>query len=109
MCPMTVMKMFVAAVGTGLLLFVQGIAPQATAKVLRFGHLWDGTGLMDSVSVVIEGTKITSVGGRVTVPSGAEDIDLTKYTAIPGLIDLHTHVTYYWDHAPGTTPLRQGG
>ena len=34
----------------------------------------------------------------MTVPSGAEDIDLTKYTAIPGLIDLHTHV--YWGVAP---------
>jgi len=106
---MTVVQVFAVAAGAWTWLSVQGIAPQATAKVLRFGHLWDGTRLTDSVSVVIEGTKITAVGGRVTVPSGAEDIDLTKYTAIPGLIDLHTHITYYWDHAPGTTPLRQGG
>jgi len=101
--------MFVVAAGAGLLLFNQGIAAQATARVLRFGHVWDGTRLMDSVSIVIEGTRIAAVGERVTVPSGAEDIDLTKYTAIPGLIDLHRHITYYWDHAPGTTPLRQGG
>jgi len=34
--------------------------------------------------------------------------DLRKYTAIPGLIDLHTHITYYWDRTPGTNPRRQG-
>ncbi|MBK9110030.1 MAG: hypothetical protein IPM92_17105 [Saprospiraceae bacterium] len=24
--------------------------------------------------------------------------------AIPGLIDVHTHVTYYWDKTLGTNP-----
>ena len=42
------------------------------------------------------------------VPKGAREVDLRRYTALPGLIDLHTHVTYYWDRAPGTTPLKQG-
>ena len=32
---------------------------------------------------------------------------MRSYTAIPGLIDLHTHVTYYWDRKPGTRPLGQ--
>ena len=39
------------------------------------------------------------------MPAGA--IDLRRYTAIPGLIDLHTHMTYYWDRQPGTRPLGQ--
>jgi hypothetical protein len=34
-------------------------------------------------------------------------VDLTRFTGIPGLIDLHTHMTYYWDPASGTTPLKQ--
>src|SRR4029450_3108966 len=34
-------------------------------------------------------------------------VDLRRYTAIPGLIDLHTHITYYWDRKPGTRPLGQ--
>jgi len=105
---MTLLKPLVAAIGTGMLLFA--VTPQSPpAKVLRFGHLWDGTKLVDNASVVIEGNKITAAGARVTVPRGAEEIDLRTYTAIPGLIDLHTHITYYWDHAEGTTPLRQGG
>ena len=36
-----------------------------------------------------------------------EVIDLRKYTGLPGLIDLHTHITYYWDRQPGTRPRGQ--
>src|SRR6185295_17213060 len=32
----------------------------------------------------------------------AKEIDLRKYTALPGLIDLHTHMTYYWNRDPAT-------
>jgi imidazolonepropionase-like amidohydrolase len=74
--------------------------------VAQFGHLWDGTRLMDDVEVVMEGGTISSVTpGRKDLQSGA--IDLRRYTAIPGLIDLHTHITYYWDRKPGTRPLGQ--
>jgi imidazolonepropionase-like amidohydrolase len=84
-------------------------AQPAATKALHFGHLWDGTRLIDKATVLVSGNKIVAVGGgNVRVPVGAEEIDLRKYTAIPGLIDLHTHITYYWDHAAGTTPLRQG-
>jgi imidazolonepropionase-like amidohydrolase len=34
-------------------------------------------------------------------------VDLSRYTALPGLIDLHTHITYYWDRQPGTRPRGQ--
>jgi imidazolonepropionase-like amidohydrolase len=34
---------------------------------------------------------------------GTETIDL-RYAGLPGMIDSHTHITYYW---AGTTPLRQ--
>ena len=78
---------------------------------LRFGQLVDGTGrtLRDAV-VVIDGDRIQSVGtGRAVIPRGAVVRDLRRYTAIPGLIDVHTHMTYYWDGAPGTNPWQQQG
>ena len=69
----------------------------ATPKVvaLRFGTLVDGTGrtLRDAV-VVVDGERIASIGtGRSAIPRGAIVRDLRRYTAIPGLIDAHTHMT----------------
>jgi imidazolonepropionase-like amidohydrolase len=41
------------------------------------------------------------------IPAGTKVLDLSRYTAVPGLIDVHTHMTFYWDESPGTTPYRQ--
>lgn len=80
----------------------------AQTKVIRFGRVWDGARMIDDAAVVVEGNRIVSVGaaGSAT-PAGAEVVDLRRYTGIPGLIDLHTHITYFWDRAPGTRPLGQ--
>ncbi|HUQ84313.1 MAG TPA: amidohydrolase family protein, partial [Gemmatimonadaceae bacterium] len=85
------------------------LSAQQTA--IRFGSLVDGTGrvLRDAV-VVTNADTIVSVGtGSSAVPRGARVIDLRRYTGIPGMIDAHTHITYYWDGAPGSDPWRQGG
>lgn len=87
----------------------QDPVPRTTA--LRFGMLVDGTGraLRDAV-VVVDGDRVTAVGtGTAAIPTGARVIDLRHYTALPGLIDVHTHMTYYWDGRPGTTPWQQQG
>jgi imidazolonepropionase-like amidohydrolase len=83
--------------------------PQPTSRTaVRFGHLWNGTQMLDDAVVVVEDTRITAVAtGAEAIPAGATAIDLRGYTAIPGLIDLHTHITYYWDRKPGTRPLGQ--
>jgi imidazolonepropionase-like amidohydrolase len=81
-------------------------APQPARTVLHFAHAWDGTRVLNDVVIVIEGGRIASLqDGQRRAP--AEAIDLSRYTALPGLIDLHTHVTYYWDRKPGTRPLGQ--
>ena len=75
---------------------------------IRFGHLWDGTRLVDDAVVVLEGDRIKSVAfGSSEIPRDAAVTDLRRYTAIPGLIDLHTHMTYYWDRKAGMRPLGQ--
>jgi len=84
-------------------------APQQTA--IRFGSLVDGTGrvLRDAV-VVTNADTIVSVGtGASAVPRGAHVIDLRRYTGIPGMIDAHTHISYYWDGTSGTDPWQQSG
>jgi imidazolonepropionase-like amidohydrolase len=83
--------------------------PQDDAvMVLRFRQVWDGERLIPNAAVVISGQRISAVGANLDVPKGAREVDLKRYTGLPGLIDLHTHITYYWDRSPGTTPLRQG-
>ncbi|GJG85475.1 Xaa-Pro dipeptidase [Gemmatimonadetes bacterium T265] len=84
-------------------------AAQSTA--VRFGRLVDGTGAVvrDAV-VVVDGDHVTRVGsGDAAVPAGARVVDLRRYTGIPGLVDAHTHMTFWWDRAPGTRPWAQLG
>ena len=94
-----------------VLLLVCGLVawtPQEPVTVLRVRQAWDGDRVIPNAAIVIEGQRIGAIGAKVAIPNGAREIDLRKYTALPGLIDLHTHITYYWDRAPGTTPLKQG-
>ena len=79
----------------------------AATKVIRFGKLWDGHRVVADAVVIVEGDRIQSVSSGGAIPAGAEVIDLRRYTGIPGMIDAHTHITYYWNGAAGTTPLRQ--
>jgi imidazolonepropionase-like amidohydrolase len=81
------------------------------ARALRFAKLVDGDGrVTQDATIIVDGDRIVSVGsGDGVVPSGVAVVDLRKYTAIPGLIDVHTHMTYWWDHAPGTKPFGPGG
>lgn len=79
----------------------------AAETVLRFGSLWDGTKVIRNAVVVIEGDVVKSVGTGA-VPANAKVIDLSRYYGIPGLIDAHTHITY-WAEAtprPGVRPTQ---
>lgn len=84
-------------------------AAQAQTKALRFAAVVDGTGrVIPNGVIVVDGDKVTRVlGARDALPANAQTVDLTRYTAIPGMIDVHTHMTYYWDPASGTDPWRQ--
>jgi len=84
-------------------------AGAATTTVLRFGKLWDGSKVVTDAVVVIEGDRVKSVGsGNSAVPPNAKVVDLSKLYAIPGLIDAHTHITYWADAhpRPGVRPLQ---
>lgn len=73
-----------------------GHAAQSRTLVLDNVRIIDGTGgaPVDRGRVVIDGDRITSVGpaGEVSVPAGAERLDLSGRTVMPGLIDLHFHI-----------------
>jgi len=84
------------------------MSSRAETKALKFGRLWDGHRVIANAVVVVEDDRIRSVSADGAVPSGAQTIDLSRFTGIPGMIDMHTHVTYYWNGNPGTNPRRQG-
>ena len=83
------------------------LTAQAAPKAIRFGKLWDGHRVIAGAVVVVEDGKIVSVTAGGKIPAGAEVIDLRRYTGMPGMIDAHTHMTYYWNGAAGATPRPQ--
>jgi imidazolonepropionase-like amidohydrolase len=76
----------------------QSPAP-ATVTVLRFGGVWDGAKVTRNAVVVVEGDRVKSVGTGA-VPANATVVDLSRYYGIPGMIDAHTHITYWADATP---------
>src|SRR6201997_4585724 len=80
-------------------------------KAVRFGKLWNAKGkVWNNAVVIVEGEKIRTVTDDASaVPAGAQVIDLSKYTGLPGLIDVHTHMTIYTDETPGEPMLKQIG
>lgn len=76
-----------------------GPTPQGSdgTLVLRGGRIFDGTGAAAREgSLVILRNRITKIvpAGSTDWPADAHVIDVTGKTVIPGLIDLHTHITY---------------
>lgn len=69
-------------------------SPAVAPLVLRGATVLDGLGnaaIPDAV-VVIQGDKITALGGKNTaVPAGATEISLSGKFVVPGLIDSHVH------------------
>jgi imidazolonepropionase-like amidohydrolase len=79
----------------------------AATKAIKFGKLWDGHQVINKAVVIVEDDKIQSVTANGKVPAGAQVIDLSPYTGMPGMIDMHTHVTYYWSGDKSTDPRHQ--
>src|SRR5262245_58066198 len=71
----------------------QTAAPRRVA--VHAGRLIDGVSntAREKVTILIEGERITGVEAGFTRPAGAEVVDLSAATVLPGLIDAHTHIT----------------
>jgi len=87
----------------------QSPAPSKSFKAVKFGKLWDARGkLWTNAIVLVEDDKIKSVTTNPSdIPPHAQIIDLSKFTGLPGLIDVHTHMTIYTDETPGQPMLPQ--
>jgi len=68
----------------------------AGSYVLHAGHMVDVIAgkVIDDVTITIEGNRITAVDAGYTAPAGDQElIDLRDSTVMPGLMDMHTHLT----------------
>lgn len=88
-------------------------APSAQITILKAARLIDGTGAptLQPAMIRVEGERIVEVGSNLRVSAGARVIELGDATLLPGLIDLHTHLTgderVHWEDAlTKSTPPR---
>lgn len=54
----------------------------------------NGYEVIENGDIIVEGNRITAIGnsGSLTIPAGAEKIDLSGKTVIPGFVDIHAHL-----------------
>ena len=75
----------------------------ATVVFIKAGRLIDVRAgrVLENQGILVEGQRIKSVGALAemekTVPAGAQVIDLSKSTVLPGLADCHTHILLQGD------------
>ena len=85
----------VCSVAIGLLLTMTAGAGQARDVVIHAGTLFDG--VADSprkqVSILVRDDRIVSIESGFAAPAGAEIIDLSTATVMPGFIDCHVHIS----------------
>jgi imidazolonepropionase-like amidohydrolase len=89
-------------------------AAQDAPIVIHTSRTIDGRGkTLTDVDITVVNGKITRVGPKSAIPAGAREIDLRGRTVLPGLIDAHAHLTWYFNrqgryhtNSDGDTPIQ---
>jgi imidazolonepropionase-like amidohydrolase len=97
----------------------QPAQPPAPVTAIRAGRLLDPEAgrILTNQIILVTGNRITDVGANVAIPSGAQVIDLSRMTVMPGLADSHNHLAltykpdpesniYYYTYVADSTALR---
>ena len=92
------------AAAWGLAVPCTGQQAEKARTLVRAGHVLDvKTGkLADAQTIVVVGDSIESIGPTASVQTQPGDVvvDLSSMTVMPGLIDVHTHLTMNTDFDP---------
>jgi imidazolonepropionase-like amidohydrolase len=95
----------VTAVVLGLLACAAAARAEGIVAI-KAGRLVDpatGTAAANQV-LLVSGGKIEAVGADVAIPAGAQVIDLSNASVLPGLFDCHTHLCASVGRAAGPSP-----
>src|SRR5271168_859720 len=81
--------------GTALVFLLSAGSAFAHDVVIHAGRLIDGVDKAPkaNVSILIHDDRIVGVEPGFVTPAGAEVVDLSHSTVLPGLIDCHVHLT----------------
>jgi imidazolonepropionase-like amidohydrolase len=90
------------------------VVAQDAPVVIHTTQALDGRGrVLTDVDITVENGKITHMGPKAALPKGAREIDLRGRTVLPGLIDAHSHLTWYFNrqgryhtNSDGDTPVQ---
>jgi len=77
-------------------------APANPITAVRAGRLIDpetGTAAANQV-ILVEGNRIQEIGPNVAIPAGANVIDLSAMSVLPGLVDAHNHLALTYKVEP---------
>lgn len=96
--PAPVRAQSASSLAPGVREFVKVSAP---VIALTHARVIDGTGSAARAdqTIIISGDKIQSIGDSSSTPAGAQVLDLTGKTVIPGLVGMHEHM-FYPAHGP---------
>src|SRR5256885_1831892 len=74
---------------------LSAFAAEPATIALKAARLFDGKSkaLVANGVVIVQGDKIVDAGSNLTIPAGAQVIDLGDATLSPGFMDAHTHLT----------------
>jgi imidazolonepropionase-like amidohydrolase len=75
---------------------------RAATVLLKAGNLFDAAGqrFVRNQGIVIDGDRVRAVGPWDEIRAREKDaavIDLSRWTVLPGLIDVHTHIGWYFN------------
>ena len=102
------------AIASLMLPVVLNAQASSRTTVIHTSRALDGRGnVLSDVDITITDGKIARIGPRAAVPPGAREIDLRGRTVLPGLIDSHVHLTWYFNrqgryhtNSDGDTPVQ---
>lgn len=91
-----------------LLLSTLGVAQVHAATLIHAGNVFTGSddSLQSEMTLVVDGNKITAIEQGYTQPDEEDTvIDLTSATVMPGLMDMHVHLSF--QHGGPSTYLQR--